>query len=98
MEENYESSNESVENYEGSNESDRNCEGSNESNRNCEGSMNRLEIMIMMKALVNLLNDLISDFGDENFDEYYNDLEVENYSNSWLLKTSSNFRWSGDQL
>ncbi|CAG8831692.1 34644_t:CDS:1, partial [Gigaspora margarita] len=84
-EENYESSNESVEKYEGSNESDRNCEGSNESNRNCEGSNDSIRNYDNDEdSGQSLENNLISEFGDENFDEYYNDLEIENFSNSWL--------------
>ncbi|CAG8503364.1 8091_t:CDS:2, partial [Scutellospora calospora] len=61
-----ENSNESVENHEGSSKSDKNYEGSNQLIESCdndEGFGQSSE------------NNFISDFGDKNFDEHYNDLE-----------------------
>ncbi|CAG8759678.1 710_t:CDS:1 [Cetraspora pellucida] len=83
-EENYENSNESVENHEGSSESVENHEGSSESDRNYEGSNKSIRSCDNDKNPgQSPENELILDFGDKNFNEHYNDLEVENYSNYW---------------
>ncbi|CAG8518687.1 15186_t:CDS:1 [Dentiscutata erythropus] len=83
---NCEDLNELVVNCEDSNESGGSCEESNESGRNCEESNELVRIHDESERSDQFFckNDLILDFGDENFDEYYNNSEVESYSNSWV--------------
>ena len=53
-------------------------EGSSELVRMCEGSNQSV------REGVGEFNDVVLDLGDENYDEYYDDMEVDNYVNTWF--------------